>query len=266
MRAVNHDSLLLLLLVELLLDSLDVLSIKVGATGSATEDDETVWVTSGLGDRSKSLLRNSHEVVLGSSRSNGINSDGQRAISSVLETDWERQTGGKLAVKLGLGSAGTNGTQGDEVSEELWGDGIQHLRGNWHAHGGEVTEELAGDAQALVDLVRLINVWVVDQTFPSDGCAWLLEVSAHDDAQVAGELLGEGLELCAVLEGGGWVVDGAWADDDEKAVVLAHDNLNGILAALDDGLEGGIGDWNLREEELRWDQWILTENCIVITH
>lgn len=266
MGAVNHDGLLLLLLLELLLDSLDALGIKVGATGTATEDDESVWVSSGLGDSSETLLGDTHEVVLGSSRSNGIDSDGQRTISSVLETNWEGETRGKLAVKLGLGGAGTNGAKGDEVSEELWGDGIQHLGGNRHAHGGKVAEELAGDAQALVDLVRLIDVWVIDQTLPSDGCAWLLKVGAHNDAEVAGELLGELLEAGAVLERGGGVVDGAWADDNDEAVVLAHDDLDGILASLDDGLQGGIGDWDLGEEELWWDQWILPKNCSVINH
>lgn len=92
MRAVNHDSLLLLLLLQLLLNSLDVLSIEVGTTGSTTENDEAVWVTSSLSDSSKTLLGDTHEVVLGSSRSNGINGDGQRAISSVLEADWEGET------------------------------------------------------------------------------------------------------------------------------------------------------------------------------
>lgn len=266
MRAVNHDSLLLLLLLQLLLNSLDVLSIEVGAAGSTTENDEPVWVTSSLGDSSKTLLGDTHEVVLGGSRSNGINSDGQRAISSVLEADWEGKTRGELAVKLGLGGAGSNGTEGDEVSKELWGDGVQHLRGNWHADRGEVAEELAGNAKTLVDLVRLIDIWIVDQTLPSDGCAWLLEVGAHDNAEVAGELLGEGLQARAVLERGGWIVDGAWADDDQEAVVLAHDNLDGILATLDDGLESRLGDWDLGEEKLWWDQWILTENCIVVTH
>lgn len=266
MRAVNHDSLLLLLLLQLLLNSLDVLSIEVGTTGSPTENDKAVWVTSSLGDSSKTLLGDAHEVVLGSSRSNGINSDSQRAISSVLEADREGETRGELAMKLGLGGTCSNGAKGDEVSEELWGDGVQHLGSNWHAHGGEVAEELAGNAKTLVDLVRLIDIWIVDQTLPSDGCAWLFEVGAHDDAEVAGELLGKGLQARAVLQRGGWIVDGAWTDDDQKAVVLAHDNLDGILATLNDGLEGRLGDWDLGEEELRWDQWILTKNCIVVIH
>ncbi len=263
-RAINHNSLLLLLLLQLLLHSLDIISIKVGTTGSTTENDEAVRVAGSLGDGGEALLGDTHEVVLSSCGSNGINSNSQRTISSVLETDWEGEARGQLAVELGLGGTGTDGTERDHVCEELWRDGIKHLRSNWHAHGRQITEELAGDAKPLVDLVRLVDVWVVNQTFPADGGARLLEVGAHDDAEVVGELVGQGLQARAVLQRGGWVVDGAWADDDEHTVVVVHDDVDGIFAAFDHGLEGGFGDWDLGEEKLGWDQWILSEDCEIL--
>jgi len=163
-------------------------------------------------------------------------------------------------VQLGLSSACANGAEGDQVSKELWGDGIQHFAGNWHSGAGQVAEELARNTEALVDLVSLIDIRIVDQSLPSDGRTWLLEVGAHDDAEVIRELVSDSLEARAVLEGGGWVVDGAGTADDEQAVVGSHDDVDGIFAALDDGLQGRLGEWDLGEEQLRWDQWILAED------
>lgn len=259
-RAVNHDSLLLSLLIQGLLGQLDILGIEVGASGATTEDDESVLVSGGSGDGSETMLGDTQEVMLGGRGSNSINGNSQAAIGAVLEADWEREARRKLAVQLGLSGACSDGSEGDQIREELWRDGIKHLAGDWHAGRGQVAEELARDAETLVDLEGLVDVWVVDQTLPADSCAWLLEVGAHDDADVVGELLSKALEALAVLEGSGRVVDGAWAADDEKAVGCAHDDLNGILATLHDGLEGGLGDGDLREEQLRWDQWILAKD------
>jgi len=109
-------------------------------------------------------------------------------------------------VQLRLSCSRTNGAKGDEVCEELGGDGIEHLRRNGHACGCEIHEQLARHSQTLVDLVALVNVWVVDQSFPADGCSWFLKVGAHDDAEVVLKLVGESLEALAVLECQLWVV------------------------------------------------------------
>lgn len=72
MRAVNHDSLLLTLLLQALLDGLDALGIEVGAASATAKNDETVLVSSGSGNGGETLLGNAHEMMLGSSGSNGI--------------------------------------------------------------------------------------------------------------------------------------------------------------------------------------------------
>ena len=193
MRAINHDGSLLVLLDKRSLRSLHTLLVVVGALVSTTEDDETVFVTLGTGNGSETLLRHTHEVVAGSSGANGVNGDAEVTVGAVLETDGERKTRGQLAVKLRLGGAGTDGADGDEVSEELGGDGVEHLAGNGHARGREVLEELPGDPEALVDLEGLVDIRVVDEALPADGGAGLLEVGTHDDDEVLGELGGDGL-------------------------------------------------------------------------
>lgn len=248
MRAINHDSLLLSLLLQGLLGQLYVFGVKVGTSGATTEDDESVLVTGSSCDSCKALLRDTHEMMLSSSRSDGVNGNSQAAVRAVLEADWERKSRRKLAMQLGLCGACADSSKGDQVSEELWGDSVEHFAGNRHAGRGQVAEELTGHTEALVDLEGLVDIWVVDQPLPAHSRAWLLEVSPHDNAEIAGKLVGESLEALAVLDGSGGVVDGAWAADYEKTVRCTHNDINGILATFNDGLESRLSDGNLRDQ------------------
>lgn len=85
---------------------------------------------------------------------------------------------------LALRRSSANRTPGDEVRGVLRCDGVEELAAGWEAHFRYVEEEPAGDAEALVDLEAVVEVGVVDQTFPADGCAWFFEVDAHDDVEV----------------------------------------------------------------------------------
>lgn len=147
-------------------------------------------------------------------------------------------------MELRLGCACADGAEGHQIREELRGDGVEHLGSDGHARGREVAGQLSADSESLVDPVGHVDVRVVDETFPSHRCAQILEVGAHDDAEVVGELLGEGLQLVAVFECGGGVVDGAGVADDEEAVGAAHDDFDGILVAFEDGVEGGLRGWD----------------------
>lgn len=187
--AVNHNSLSLLLVLQHLLGSLDALLVVVGTLGSSTQNNEAVLVTLGASNSSKALLGHTHEVVLSSSSANGINGNAKVSISAVLEANRERETRSKLSVELRLGGSGTNGTNGDTVGQELGGDGVEHFARNGHTLVSQVDEELARDAETLIDVEGGVDVRVVDEALPADGCAGLLEVGSHDDAEVVLELV-----------------------------------------------------------------------------
>lgn len=51
---------------------------------------------------------------------------------------------------------------------------IEKLRTDGNAHVGKVAENLASDTNALVDLERIVDVGIVDETLPPNGCAGLL--------------------------------------------------------------------------------------------
>ena len=166
-------------------------------------------------------------------------------------------------MQLTLGSPRTDGPAAQTVGQELWGDGVEHLTGDGHAQRGQIDKQLPGGAQPLVDLEGIVNVRIVDQTFPPDGGAGLLEVGAHDDLKGRGVLLAEGKEFAGIGEGGGGIVDGAGADDDEEAVVWIS-----ILDYVGDGVagiyDGGFGFGRLEDlmlEEVGWGERIDAADC-----
>lgn len=193
MRAIDHDSLFLSLLLQGLFGQLDVFGIKIGTSGAATEDDESVLVPCCSRDSRKTLLRDTHKMVLGSGGSDGVDGNCQTAVRAILEANWEGKARRKLAMQLRLCSARPDCSKGDQIGKELWGDGVEHFTGNRHAGRCQVAEELARYTEALVDLEGLVDIWVIDQPFPAHSRARFLEVSPHDNAEITRELVGEGL-------------------------------------------------------------------------
>ena len=136
---------------------------------------------------------------------------------------------------LAFGGAGADGSPAYEAGDVLGGDHVEKLGSGGHAHLGEIEQEVAGFAQAVVDPEGLIEVRVVDKALPSEGGARFLKVDAHDDAEVLREFGDGGFEAGSVLAGGFGVVDGAWADDYDETMVFSLENVADFAARLEDG-------------------------------
>jgi hypothetical protein len=229
--------LLLALISQRLLRSLDTLLVEVGAVGSSAKDDEAMHVATCPGDGSKTLLGYTHEVVLRSSSTNGIDSDAQVAIRAVLESHREGKAGGQLTVQLGFGGSGANGTYGDTVGQELRRDGVEHFTGDGHAARGEVDEHLSRNTKTLVDLERRVDIGVINQTLPANSSTGLLQVSSHNDAKVVRQCVCELLQTSRVLQSSLGVMDGTRPNDNEKTVTVASDDLSSLDTPLDDSLD-----------------------------
>lgn len=212
--AVNHETGTHALSIELSLGISNASSIVVRTLLASTQDDEAVGVTDSADNRDDTGLGDRQEVVGVLNRANGINGNIERAVGTILESDGEGQTRGQLTVDLGLGCTGTDRTDGQTIGQELGRDCVEHFAGDGHALVGQVDEELARNAQALVDLEAVVDIRVVDQSLPTDCCAGLLEVRSHHDQQVVGVLLLHLHQAIAVLEGHFWVVDRAGSNDD----------------------------------------------------
>ena len=187
--AVNHKTGTHALSSELSLSICDAGSIVVRALLATAKDNEAIRVTDSPDNGDNTGLSDGQEVVRVLDGANSVNSDIERAVGAVLESDGEGQTGGKLTVDLGLGGACTNSTDRQTVGQELGGDCVEHLAGNGHALVGQIDEQLARYAETLVDLEAVVDIGIVDQTLPADGCTWLFEVRAHHDQQIVGVLL-----------------------------------------------------------------------------
>ena len=173
---------------------------------------------------------------------NGVDGDLHVAGGAVLEADRAGDAGDQLAMNLALGGARADGSPTDQAGDVLRRDHVEEFGSGGHAHLGQVEQQMARQAQAVVDLVGLIEMGIVDEALPADGGAGLLEVDAHDDAQVGGELVDGGFEQGGVLARGLGVVNGAGADEDQQARVAAVEDGGDLAAGVEDGGRGGFGD------------------------
>ncbi len=169
----------------------------------------------------------------------------------VLEADRTGHAGDELAMHLALGGARADGAPADQAGDVLRRNHVEKFGAGGHAHLGEVEQQMARQAQAVVDLVGAVEMRIVDEALPADGGARLLKVDAHDDAQVGGELVDGALEQGGVLARGLGVVNGAGAGENEQAVVAAVENGDDLVAGVEDGGRSGFGDGKLFFEKDR---------------
>lgn len=261
--AVDHQTGLHALGVELGLGLGDALGVVVGALLAAAQDDEAVGVADGADNGDDTGLGDGEEVVGVLDRADGVDGDVEGAVGAVLEADGEGETGCQLAVDLRFSSACADGAHGETVGQELRRDGVQHLAGDGHALVGEVDEELARGPQALVDLEAVVDVWVVDETLPADGGAGLLEVGSHDDQELVLVFLLHLQQTVAVFESHCGVMDGAGADDDQQATLVGvgtmHDG-DGLLTALHDRFLRDLCQGDLMLEEVGGCKRVVSSN------
>src|SRR2546427_553614 len=152
---------------------------------------------------------------------------------------------------LALRRAGADRSPGDEVRGELRRNRIEELRARGKAELDQVEQQPAREAEALVDGEGAVEVRIVDESLPADRRARLLEVDAHHETEVAAELVGGLLQTARVVDPGRWIVDGAGADDDEQAVVLAGQDTNDLLAGAADDERTQLTQRQLLEEDRR---------------
>ena len=164
-----------------------------------------------------------------------VHRHGERAVGAVLEADRCGQAARHLAVGLRFGGAGADRSPGDELRQVLRHDRVERLGRRGDAVLGEVEQQLARLAQALLDVERVVHVGVVDQPLPADRGARLLEINAHEEQHRALDALGESAQPHRVLARRRRVVDRTRAHDHEYPRVLAvQDPSHGAAAAIDE--------------------------------
>src|SRR5215471_14095789 len=184
----------------------------------------------------------------------GIDGDTQVAIGAVLESDRTRQAGCEFAMDLAFGRARADGAPAHEVRDVLRRDHVEVLDAGRHSHFVQLDEKLSACSKTLIDLEAAVKAWIVDQSFPSDGCPRLLEVHAHHHEQIGCKPVLNRFQLLRVLYRGFRVVDRTRSNDYEKTVVCAvQDAMNLAPALIGDFCRsccnGGLVAYHLRREE-----------------
>ncbi len=147
------------------------------------------------------------------------------AVGAVLEADRRRESGRELAMDLGLGRARADRAPRDQVADVLRRDDVEEFAARGHAGLVDAHEDVARDAQPLVDPEAAVQVRIVDQPFPADRGARLLEVHAHEDLEVRSEPRALGREPGGVGDRAGRIVDRARTDHHQQAIGLPVQDL-----------------------------------------
>lgn len=242
---------------------LDGLLVEIRTLLTASQDHETVLVAVSTDNSDNSRFRDTQEVMWVGGSPQGVDGNTQSTVSTVFETNREGQTGRQLSVQLRLGGSGTNGTHTEQVRQELRRDSVQHLACNWQLLG-QLHEQLTGNSQTFVNLERSIDIWIVDQTLPTNSGSWLFEVCSHDNVKLALVFLSFLLQSVGVVKSSSRVVDGTWADNDDKSVVCAIKNINSVGSALSDDVFAFLCEWQLVLQQVWGTQGIVSTDFSLV--
>src|SRR5271167_3814585 len=100
---------------------------------------------------------------------------------------------------LALGSASSNGAPTYQARHILRDNHVEEFSPRWYPHFREVEKKTACQAQTIVDFERLIEMRIVNQALPANGCAWFLEIDPHDNPEVRRQFLDCSFQKCRVL-------------------------------------------------------------------
>ena len=187
---------------------------------AAAQNDVAIGIAGSDKDGRLAVMRVAEKGVRAGGGEHRVNGHLNVARGCVLESDRTRDAGDELAMHLAFGGARADSSPADEAGDVLRRDHVEEFGSRGHAHFGEVNQEMAREAQAVVDFVGAVEMRIVDEALPADGGAGLFKVDAHDDAQVGGEFADGAFEQAGIFAGGIGVVNGAWAGEDEQAVVF----------------------------------------------
>ena len=115
------------------------------AIGIARGDEDGRLAMFGVAEKCVRVGRGEHR----------IDGDLHVAGCGVLESDRAGNAGDELPVHLALSGARADGAPADQAGDVLRRNHVEEFGAGGHAHLGQVEEQMAGEAQAVVDLVRL---------------------------------------------------------------------------------------------------------------
>ena len=121
------------------------------------------------------------------------------AVSAVLETHGAGQAGTHFPVQLAFGGACTDGAPGHQIRNVLRGQNIQVFHPGRHARLVQFQQQTTRGAQAFINLVAVIQVRVIDQTFPTHCSARFFKIHPHDDGNIVLQFIAQGRQALGIV-------------------------------------------------------------------
>ncbi len=152
---------------------------------------------------------------------------------------------------LALGGARPNRSPAHQRRQVLRRHHVEELGARGHSHFRQIEQKVSRQPQAIVDLVRLIEMRIVDQPFPAHRGARLLEVHPHYDVQLARKFGDRSLQQPGILPRCPGVVDRARPHHHQQPAVFARQDVADAGARLMHGGGRTLGHRHLFFEEHR---------------
>ena len=211
-----------------------------------------ILVTRGMHDGGVTAFGYRQEVVRRGGRLDRVDRDLHSAVGAVLEPDRTRQPRRQLPVNLAFGGAGPDRPPRDQIGDVLRRDHIEVLGTCGQLELVDLEQDAPSQPQAFVDAKAVVEPRVVDKTLPADGRSGLFEVHPHDDDEVVCKLALQRRQARRIIDRRIIVVDGAWADDDQQAIVRAVQHAMDRGSRLVGCRRGSIGGRKFAQEMGRW--------------
>ena len=107
---------------------------------------------------------------------------------------------------LRFGGARADRVPADQIAEILRDDRVQRFSRRGQTKFGKFDQKAARQRQSALDIEAVVELGIVDQAFPTDGCPRFFEIDAHDHQQLRGEFARERGQPPGILTRGSEVV------------------------------------------------------------
>src|SRR5437773_1943813 len=201
---------------------------------AATQDDVAVVVAARLHDRHLAALVHRQKMVLLACGEDRVHGDSHVPVGAILEADRRRQAGCQLAMYLAFSSARADRAPGHQVADVLRRDHVEELAAGGHSGPVDAHQQVARDAQPLVDAEAAVEVRIVDQAFPAHRGARLLEVHAHQQLELVAVTPSLLLQFPCIFQRRERIVDRARPHHYQPPVAAAVQDLAHAAARLAD--------------------------------
>ena len=81
---------------------------------------------------------------------------------------------------------------------------------------------------------------VINEAFPANGGARFFKVNTHYNEKVSGETPARFFQAGRVFDGGSWIVNGAGADNNHKAIIIPLEDVFAVFAGSSNDLRGAF--------------------------